>query len=304
MRGSGSGPGDVTSRRRPSVRAVRAALSGAVVVATLALTAPRAAADDPPPDLSRCRNVITVAHRGATQGFGVGPTEDTLNAFRRVGRLAAAAAPLGLRVGAETDIRYVKSTSTSGIWVNNHDETLDRTTTGTGLVADRTRAYVRRIRADDGQSVTGYRTALQFMATTSAARFEIELKPTSVSVARLRYLVSWVAAYHLRRRVVFTSFYRRNLRRLATVDPGIARGYLSQGALDLTQVPAFAGWVMLRSDLATPDRVTAAHQAGLKVGVWTVDTPEEWASLVGLGVEEILTNRATGYRDWCQQQQP
>ena len=58
--------------------------------------------------------------------------------------------------------------------------------------------------------------------------------------------------------------------------------------VDCLQVPAAAGPVTV-VDAKT---LAAAHAAGLKVHVWTVDEPDEMRRLLDLGVDGIITNRA------------
>jgi glycerophosphoryl diester phosphodiesterase len=42
--------------------------------------------------------------------------------------------------------------------------------------------------------------------------------------------------------------------------------------------------------LVTPERVAAAHNAGLKVMSWTVNKPEDWQKLVDDGVDAIISD--------------
>jgi glycerophosphoryl diester phosphodiesterase len=44
------------------------------------------------------------------------------------------------------------------------------------------------------------------------------------------------------------------------------------------------------SVLAAPHAVVSAHDAGLRVDVWTVDDPDEMRSLAAAGVDAIITN--------------
>jgi len=42
--------------------------------------------------------------------------------------------------------------------------------------------------------------------------------------------------------------------------------------------------------LVTARKVQEAHEAGVQIVPWTVDTPEEWDRLIGAGVDGIITN--------------
>jgi glycerophosphoryl diester phosphodiesterase len=55
-------------------------------------------------------------------------------------------------------------------------------------------------------------------------------------------------------------------------------------------VSAGAATVALNHTLITPERVKAAHQAGLKVLCWTPNAPEDWGRMIAGGVDEIGTD--------------
>ena len=87
--------------------------------------------------------VLVSAHRGAPPR---GLPENSLAAFENALNYAPAL--------VETDVRR----TADGVLVLMHDETLDRTTTGTGRVEDRTLAYVRGLRlVTEGGLVTSFR---------------------------------------------------------------------------------------------------------------------------------------------------
>lgn len=81
-----------------------------------------------------------ICHRGASL---IEP-ENTLPAFERCGRL---------RVwGCEMDIRY----TSDGYAIIMHDETVDRTTDGTGKVSEMTLAQIKELTIDFGQNIESY----------------------------------------------------------------------------------------------------------------------------------------------------
>lgn len=85
-----------------------------------------------------CRTVQVSAHRGAGGLLGAVAPEDTLAAYR-------AGIALGVEL-VETDPRP----TADGVLVNVHDSTVDRTTDGTGAVADMTLAEIQALHVDAG----------------------------------------------------------------------------------------------------------------------------------------------------------
>ena len=80
---------------------------------------------------------LIFAHRG---GCALGP-ENTVKAFDR-----------GIATGAdglELDVHL----SADGVVVVHHDDTLDRTTNGTGPIAARTAAELSRVDAGEGETI-------------------------------------------------------------------------------------------------------------------------------------------------------
>jgi glycerophosphoryl diester phosphodiesterase len=95
--------------------------------------------------------VLNIAHRG---GIVPGYAENTLAAYRR-------AISLGVDV-IEIDLRGTRD----GEIIILHDETLDRTTDGTGKVTDFTLEELKQLNAGGGESIPTYAEVLDFVADT------------------------------------------------------------------------------------------------------------------------------------------
>ena len=123
--------------------------------------------------------------------------------------------------------------------------------------------------------------------------FDIEIK-SSPDCPELAHLVlDRVRAHRLESRVVILCFDFRVLRAMKKLAPEIALAALYEGEpQDFTAIAADAGARMVAPgfDLVTPERVRAAHDAGLQVVAWTANTPEDWDRLIAAGVDGIITD--------------
>lgn len=95
---------------------------------------------------------------------------------------------------------------------------------------------------------------------------------------------------------------------LASVDavhrvaPEVATGWLVPSAFDQMQAVATAsehghGAVHPHHSVVSEELVTAAHECGLAVVVWTVDAPEDLRRVARAGVDTIITNVPDVARD-------
>ncbi len=242
---------------------------------------------------------LNLAHRG---GAALAP-ENTMLAFQNA--LAVGADVLELDVRASRD----------GELVVIHDETVDRTTDGSGKVAEMTLAQLQALDAgyryspDNGHSFP-YRgrgikipTLREVLTAFPDARVNIEIKqatpPIEEAVARL------IEETGAQDRVLVVSSDDGVMKRFRHLMPNVATGasagevrsfYLLQrfglGAFyrpvaNALQVPDRSGEVQL----VTPRFVAAAHAQGMKVHVWTINTPDRMRQLLQIGVDGIITDR-------------
>ena len=169
-----------------------------------------------------------------------------------------------------------------------HDEKVDRTTNGSGLIRELDLSTLRELDAGDGEKVP---TLDEVLATVhDRVGLLCELKGEGVEEAA----VNTVVARGMEAEVVFTSFH---LDRLATVR---RRGdHFQIGAilpdpshedmkrvvdLGVTGIGVYYRNVCLRV-------VEQALSSGLEIRAWNPDTLAEQKAMIALGVSGISTNR-------------
>jgi glycerophosphoryl diester phosphodiesterase len=237
------------------------------------------------------------AHRGGSfvDGKATHP-EATLPAFR-------AAAKAGFLL--EFDIQMTKD----GVPIVMHDDTLDRTTTCTGDVADRTAADIvkhcptDRLGSPDsalGSKHTRKRIRVPTLAQVLAlvkktgASASIELKQFDPTGASARALASGLRKARVPlSKVIVQSFFPPNLAAAHAAMPGVATSTLTLKQAEATSIQAAvdAGSVWVSPQFPIDAAyVQAAHAAGVKVAAWTLDTAAEVRAAQLAGVDALITD--------------
>ena len=180
-----------------------------------------------------------------------------------------------------------------------HDPRVDRTTDGTGEVADMTAAQARGLDAGSWCSprFAGAGVPLLGEVLASCRERAIVLVEVKADFERRPDAASLVVGDVARRGAVegaaVLAFDHRHLEVAAGVDPGLARVALCRAipedpALLLASLGAAAlGPPAALVDAALCDEV---HAAGGLVVAWTVDDPEEARSLVAAGADVLVSN--------------
>lgn len=222
-----------------------------------------------------------IAHRGAS---ALAP-ENTLASYR----LAIEA---GMEL-AECDLRRTKD----GRIVVMHDARVNRTTDGTGRVAELTLEQIKSLDAGSwfAERFRGERvpTFEQFLDQVQGrARPVIELKEQG--------LAAEVAAALRERGLVdqtlIVSFLADELAAMHEIEPALATGYLFGDDQPLEAELETATRLGARmagpwEGMVTADLVRQAHDRDLVVQAWTVDDRGRMAELLALGVDIIATNK-------------
>lgn len=228
-----------------------------------------------------------------------------------VGELAGCENTLaGFELAVANGFSYIEMdvhASADGVPMVHHDLTLDRTTDGTGLLAQLSAAAIEEARVAGREPVPRLEAVLTALPET---RFTIELKSDAVvlpTLAVLERLGAWdrvcLGAYHESRLRLARA---AGPRLLTSMGMAAVVGLRSRAWLDavpsalpalepvlprvrghLAQVPRQFGPLTV-----VDDRLLArAHGAGLEVHVWTVDDPAEMRELLAMGVDGLLSDR-------------
>lgn len=238
---------------------------------------------------------INCGHRGTGKSSADAPFPE--NTIPSVQQAVAEGAEM-----VEIDVVH----SGDGVLVVIHDDTVDRTTDGSGCVGDMTVAELQALDAGFGTAMEGQGVVIPTLAEVLAAvqvPLNVELKideggtcPASDKPRMAADLVSEVTAAGAGDRVVASSFDEEVLVELKAVDPTFYAGFLTSSVAD-AQVAADVGFdaLNLRRNFVDEAAVTTVHDLGLELNVWTVNDPARMEELVALGVDSIITDEPDLY---------
>ena len=242
---------------------------------------------------------LVIAHQG---GDGLWPG-DTMYAFEH-------AVALGVDV-LEMDLHITKD----GVLVVMHDESVDRTTNGTGFLEEMTLEEIKQLDAgydwslDDGVTYP-YRgqgiiipTLEEVFQAFPNYHMTIEIKKTVRSMAEP--FCSLIREYGMQDKVLVASFHNERMDEFRQVCPEVATssarqettifvlmskaflGRLYSPKFYALQVPEESSGIMVM----TAQFVRAAHERNLRVEPWTIDDREQMQLYIDWGVDGIITDR-------------
>lgn len=211
-----------------------------------------------------------IGHRGAA---GEAP-ENTLAGF-------AYARELGLGA-VELDVCLAKD----GPLVVIHDDTVDRTTSASGPVADFTSAELGAL---------GVPSLAEVLTQFPGFHYQIEIKRHAPEryEAVCRQIADLVQAAGLAEQVLVISFDPLALEAMCRVAPDLPRGLLG-GYADLTDVDTAVGlqcaWISAYIGSCTEAAAQAARERGMRVCVWTCNTEEDWRRALALEADALVSD--------------
>ncbi len=215
------------------------------------------------------------AHRGASAQA----PENTLAAFQLAQDLQADGIELDVMLTADQQVVVI------------HDDTLDRTTNGSGRVADMRLEEIKTLDAGKGEQVPTLVEVLErfggkFLINIELKNYTSIFDSLPIEVSKL------VQSRGLEKEVLISSFNPFNLPRVRSRLPEVRLGLITQPQQALRWVWRFFRYDALHPHFADVDAVlvSALHARQRQVNVWTVDDPQEINRLVDLGVDGIITN--------------
>lgn len=222
------------------------------------------------------------AHRGDSANA----PENTLAAFARA--LALAVPSIELDVHSARD----------GTLMVIHDDTVDRTSDGAGVVCDRTVDELRRLDVGAkfgppfiGERIPRLSEVLQMVAPTPAQlNVEIKLSPAGMNVPRT--VARLLRQFGKQGEYIVSSFDLSCLLQVRALDPEITLALIGNGPEVLARARQHGlPWINCNHRTVDKELVACAHRQGIRVSVWTVDDPKTLPFWRRAGVDKICTNR-------------
>ncbi len=215
--------------------------------------------------------MIKVGHRGARAY----EPENTVCSFKKALEMGVDAVELDVRKTKDHHIVVI------------HDADVKRTTNGEGLVSDLTLEQIKNLSTEEGEKTPTLEEALDFLDKKVKVFIELKEEGTEDQVLEL------IHKKKLEQNVVVVSFLEDALKKVRELDAEIETGLIYakhknpiKAALDLK-----AQWLLAFYRFTHTANVQKAHENGLKVLVWTVNTPEEVAEMKKKGVDGVASDK-------------
>ena len=233
------------------------------------------------------RSPLIFAHRGASAHA----PENTMSAFEMAIQHNADVIELDAKLSADGKVVII------------HDQTVDRTTDGTGRVSDLQLAALREFNASahfPEYSKPEYIPTLEEVFETFRGRIliNIELGNYRSPFDALHIKVSeLIRHFAMGEQVLISSFHPVPLRRFKKLSPSVPIGILARrgigGLLSRSwfgrSIVPYQALHIEKGDVS-PNLVIATQQSGHKVHVYTVNEENEMGRLYSLGIDGIITD--------------
>ncbi|MEB8088271.1 BppU family phage baseplate upper protein [Staphylococcus pseudoxylosus] len=176
-----------------------------------------------------------------------------------------------------------------------HDATVNRTTTGTGTIADMTLAQIKALKTTNGEQVPTLEEVVSHFG--KSVNYYIETKsPFNINMDQelLRILqnAGLIGIGSKRKQVIIQSFADDSLKNIRNQYSDIFLVRLSKTFTqsDIDTSALIADGMGPNFTTVTKDLVDKAHAKGLVVHPWTVNTVEDMNKAIGYGVDGFFTN--------------
>ena len=217
-----------------------------------------------------------IGHRGAK---GYAP-ENTLLSFQKAIDLGAEGIELDVHLSADGEIVVI------------HDETIDRTTNGKGIVNTLTLQELKAFRIENNEQIPTLFEVFDLVNQKCFINIELKNYGTAEKVVRLieRYVLDKKWNYN---RFLVSSFDWNALRKIRLLNSEIPIGVLTETDLNL----AFDFAKFIKADaihpyfhLLTKENTTQIQEKGIQVFAWTINEIEDIQKIKKFNINGIITD--------------
>jgi len=225
---------------------------------------------------------FVAAHRGFS---GIYP-ENTMLAFEKAVELRPEF--------MECDVHMTKDNKV----VVMHDEKLDRTTNGTGLIMDHTLEEIKKLDAGSkkdpkfaGVQVPTLEELLDLAKGKVAVCIEIK------AILAVWSTVSLIKQFNMEDEVIIFSFMEGAIREAKAHCPQLTTLQLRwfKEPLNMTEISAQvlgsgANWIGINHDVMNEERTRFFQRRGISVACWTVNQEDRMQAMIDSGVDTIISD--------------
>lgn len=234
-----------------------------------------------------------IAHRGYSGRY----PENTMLAFKKA-----------VEAGCdeiELDVHLTKD----DVLVVFHDEKIDRTTDGTGLIKDYTYEELKKFNAaklfpqvTEFEHIPTFDEYCAWVATTDVTT-NIEIKTNNYYYEDIeKKIVDILHKYGLEERVMFSSFNHLSLLKIKELLPNVECGALlnTKGLGNAGYYCNSYGFECYHPgfDGITDEIVAGCKKYGIKMNVWTINGMAELEQLYAWGCDGVITNFPSICKSW------
>ena len=226
--------------------------------------------------------MLITAHRGAS---GTAP-ENTILALEKA-----------IADGADM-IEFDVQPTLDGEIVLFHDNTVNRTTNGQGLLSQLSWKYLKTLDAGSwfdedyaGERIPRLDEALD--ACKNRTLFNIEIKTNTFSQQFIETVIAILTKKKCENQTIITSFHKPSIQFIHSAFPYLKTGFIS--ALPWwkrrsTLLTSPCTHMSIYHNNITPQLVSAAHRHNKEIHTWTVNKPHRMKKMLHVGVDSIITN--------------
>jgi glycerophosphoryl diester phosphodiesterase len=221
-------------------------------------------------------NFLKIGYRGAA---GYEP-ENTLRSFLKAIELKCGAVEFDVHIAADGEPAVI------------HDNTLERTTNGTGEVSEKTLVELKTLDAGLGEKIPQLEEVLNLIDRKVVANIELKttdaVKPAAKIIEKYISKRGWTYDDF-----IVSSFNHLDLWLIKELLPELKTGALIEMAPCgfgefAKELEVYS--VNLPFSCATKEFVGELHEQEIRVFVYTIDEPSQIAALKTLGVDGIFSN--------------
>jgi glycerophosphoryl diester phosphodiesterase len=246
-------------------------------------------AADRPATIEEFMDLNSPIHVIAHRGFAGQAPENTLIAIEEA-----------IGVGAEMVEVDVTMTS-DGHVICLHDETLDRTTSGSGLPNEMTLAQIKQLDAGSwfapdfaGEPIPTLVEVLE--AVKGRILINVEIKPEAMALGVVPKVAALIDEHDMLDYVVVSSFSPEALRLMKITDPAVVTATLFNkdlhsglDPLEIIQQVGSRGF-NISGKRVTLEIINRCHKHGIPVSVYTVNDEIEMRRMMELGVDAVFSD--------------